>query len=100
MRIISTTRLKSFWKNPKYSDSEQKLKSWIDFVKKASWENSNEVQQDFPEADNVGNKRVVFNIKGNKYRLIVMFLYKKQRAYIRFIDTHEEYDKITNIKNI
>ena len=100
MRIISTKRLKNFWENPIYTDSEKYLREWIDFVKATEWNNSNEVLEDYPNADNVGNKRIVFNIKGNKYRLIVMFLYHKQLAYIRFIDTHKEYDKITDIKSI
>ena len=96
--IITVSRLKKFWED--HPDSEQPLRSWVDFVKNAQWKNPNEVKQDIPDADNVGNKRMVFNIKGNKYRLVVMFLYEWRRAYIRFINTHKEYDKINDIKNI
>lgn len=100
MRILSTKRLKNFWENPNYSDSKDDLEVWVSIVKKANWQNTNEVVSEFPSADNVGNKRIIFNIKGNKYRLIVLFRYDLQRVYIRFIGTHKEYDKIEDIKNI
>ncbi len=100
MRIISIKKLKEFWEKPKNSDSEIPLKIWINLVKKGSWQKPNEVLKEFPDADNVGNNRIAFNIKHNSYRLIVVFRYKIQICYIRFIGSHKEYDKITNIKEI
>ena len=100
VRIISIKKLKEFWENPRYSDSEIPLKIWINIIKKGKWQNPNELKKDFPDADSVGNNRTVFNIKHNTYRLIVVFRYKIQICYIRFIGTHKEYDKIKNIKEI
>ncbi|WP_028665230.1 type II toxin-antitoxin system HigB family toxin [Runella zeae] len=98
MRIITKGTLKEFWE--KYPDSEQELKYWYAKMKQANYQSPNEVIEDTPKTDIVGNNRVVFNICRNKYRLIVLFRYKLQRVYIRFIGTHKEYDKIEDIKNI
>ncbi len=98
MRIITKGTLRAFWEQ--YPDAEQELKYWYDKMKNASYQSPNEVIQDNPKADTVGNNRVVFNICRNKYRLIALFRYNLQRVYIRFIDTHKEYDKIQDIKNI
>ncbi len=98
MRIITKGTLKFFW--DQYPDSEQELKFWYSKIQKASYQNPNEVKKDTPSADNMGNNRFVFNICHNKYRLIVVFRYRLQRVYIRFIGTHKEYDKISDIKNI
>jgi mRNA interferase HigB len=100
VRIISIKKLKEFWEKPRYSDSEIPLKIWISLIKKGNWKNPNEVLKDFPDADNVGNSRIVFNIKHNDFRLIVVFRYRIQICYIRFIRTHKEYDKVKNIKEI
>lgn len=100
VRIVSIKKLKEFWENPKYRDSELSLKVWISLMKKGNWQNSNELLKDFPDADNVGNNRVVFNIKHNTFRLITVIRYKIQICYIRFIGTHKEYDRIKNIKEI
>jgi mRNA interferase HigB len=98
MRIITKGTLRDFWEE--YPDSEQELKNWYDKMKNAKYQNANDVIQDTPKTDTVGNNRVVFNICHNKYRLIALFRYNLQRVYIRFIDTHKEYDKIKNIKEI
>ena len=98
MRIITKGALKEFWEQ--HPDAEQELKYWYDKIKNASYNSPNEVILDNPKADTVGNNRVVFNICHNKYRLIALFRYNLQRVYIRFIDTHKEYDKIQDIKNI
>ena len=98
MRVIAVSTLREFWEE--YPDSEQELKAWNVKMKNASYQNANEVKQDTPKADNVGNNRIVFNICRNKYRLIVLFRYKLQRVYIRFLGTHKAYDKIENITNI
>ena len=98
MRVIAVSTLREFWEE--YSDSEQELKAWNTKMKNASYQNANDVIQDTPKADTVGNNRVVFNICRNKYRLIALFRYKLQTVYIRFVGTHKEYDKIENIREI
>jgi mRNA interferase HigB len=98
MRIITKGTLRDFWEE--YPDSEQELKIWYEKMKKAKYQNSNDVIEDTPKTDTVGNNRIVFNICRNKYRLIALFRYKLQRVYIRFIGTHKEYDKIENIRDI
>ena len=98
MRVIAVSTLREFWEE--YSDSEQELKAWNTKMKNASYQNANDVIQDTPKADTVGNNRIVFNICRNKYRLIALFRYKLQTVYIRFVGTHKEYDKIENIREI
>ncbi len=98
MRIITKGTLRDFW--IEYPDSEQELKLWYVKMKNAKYKNANDVIQDTPKTDTVGNNRIVFNICRNKYRLIALFRYKLQTVYIRFIGTHKEYDKIENIREI
>lgn len=98
MRIIAKKTLKEFWF--KHKDSEEQLTEWYHVVSFVSWKSPHDVKLLYPDADNIGNNRIVFNICHNKYRLIVVFKYNIQMAYIRFIGTHEAYDKIKNIKNI
>jgi len=97
LRIIARSTLKLFW--IKYTDAEQPLKSWFEIVKASIWEKPNDIKEVFRSADILSNSRVVFNIKGNKYRLIVSVRYDLKIVYIRFIGTHAEYDKI-NVKEI
>ena len=68
--------------------------AWHDEVKRAIWKNSADVKAQFGTASILGNNRVVFNIHGNKYRLVVMINYQSDIVYIRFIGTHKEYNKI------
>jgi mRNA interferase HigB len=91
-RIIAKSTLKEFWE--KHADAEQYLKTWYDTAKTAKWSSPNEVKQTYISASILKNGRVVFNIKGNAYRLVVKFNFEKQWAFIRFIVTHPEYDKI------
>jgi mRNA interferase HigB len=98
MRVISVKPLREFWR--RYADAEQPLRAWIDEMKRAEFLTPNDVLGQFPSADTVGNNRIVFNIRHNQYRLIALFRYRIQRVYIRFIGTHEEYDRIRNIKEI
>ena len=94
MRIIAFNTLREFWKQPEYEDSETSLRSWYHEAKKSQWKNSNELKQQYRIASIVGDERVVFNIKGNTYRLVVSIDYEFQVMYIRFIGTHKQYDKI------
>jgi len=97
MRIIAKSTLKKFWE--RYPDAEQPLKAWHDEVKKAEWDSFQDIKNQFRSASILGNDRVVFNIKGNDYRLIVLILFRRGKAFIRFVGTHREYDKI-DAKNI
>lgn len=94
MHIIKKSTLKLFWEKKPYQDSERPLRFWYNEVKKATWENYNELKTDFPDASIVGNDRVVFNIKGNDYLLIVKMIFKFGKVFIRFIGTHKQYDKV------
>jgi len=94
MRIIAKSRLISYYTQQKYRDAEQSLKAWHDEVKKADWKSLNDLKAEFPKASIVGNGRVVFNINGGAYRLIVKIEFQSGRVYIRFFGTHAEYDKI------
>jgi mRNA interferase HigB len=92
LRIIAKKILRDFW--IKHNDSEQQLKSWFKEIGKVEWETPNEIKHDYPSASILNENRVVFNIKGNKYRLIVKINFEYKMVWIRFIGTHSEYDKI------
>jgi mRNA interferase HigB len=94
MRIIAFRSIREFFEKPKYQDSEVSLRSWYHDAKRADWKNSNELKEQYRNASIIGNDRIVFNIKGNKYRLIVLIDYEYQVIFIRFIGTHKEYDLI------
>jgi mRNA interferase HigB len=92
MRIIAVSYLRPFWEsNP---DAEQPLKSWVDEVKKANWGQPSDIKAQYRSASILKNRRVVFNIKGNDYRLVVSVAYRFQALYVKFIGTHAEYDLI------
>ncbi|EKE09343.1 MAG: hypothetical protein ACD_16C00191G0003 [uncultured bacterium] len=92
MRVISRKSLKKFWS--KHPQSEEPLKSWFAETKKALWSSPQNIKDHYRSADFLKNNRVIFNISGNKYRLIVQVNYHFKIVYIRFIGTHQEYDKI------
>lgn len=90
---MSRKTLVAFWK--KHPDSEQPLKAWFAEVEKASWANTAQVRMRYASADFIAGNRVVFNIGGNKYRLIVAVKYSPYfLVYVRFLGTHSEYDSI------
>ncbi|HBK31155.1 MAG TPA: addiction module toxin RelE [Porphyromonadaceae bacterium] len=92
MRIVAKKTFRDFWE--KHSDSEQFVKSWFHDTGKAKWRSHNELKADYPNARILKSNRVVFNIKGNNYRLIIKINYDYQLIWIRFIGTHSEYDNI------
>jgi mRNA interferase HigB len=92
MRVIAIKALKEFWKTHK--DAEQPLKSWYAETKKANWKGPSDIAKHYRTASILKNKRAVFNIKGNDYRLVTAVNYEFRIVYIRFIGTHKEYDKI------
>ena len=93
MRIISRKTLR-FWEKSQYADAEQALKAWVREASNADWATPAEIKTAFGTASIAGNNRVVFNICGNKYRLIVKVNYACRVLYIRFIGTHVQYDRI------
>ena len=94
MRIVSHRKLKEFYESPGREDSRVALERWYQVVETAQWSSFADVREDFGSADNVGNQHYVFNIKGNKYRLVVVIKFMMGYVFIRFVGTHEEYDKI------
>lgn len=95
MRIIALSALKAFWENnPKYLEVKEPTLAWYRHTLHAQWNSPADVKQDFRNASTLKDGRVVFNIAGNKYRLVVWINYSYQIVYVRFIGTHAEYDKI------
>ena len=92
MRVIAKKALREFWME--HADCEQQLKAWYRETEKSEWGNTNEIKKEYPSASILGSNRVVFNIKGNNYRLIVKINFHYQMIWIRFIGTHKEYDRI------
>jgi mRNA interferase HigB len=92
MKVIAVSTLRLFWR--RHPDAEQPLKSWYDEAKHAMWTTPQDIRNHYASASFVGRNRVVFNIKGNDYRLVVAVAYRFQAIYIKFIGTHVEYDRI------
>lgn len=92
LRVIAKKILREFW--DQHNDVEQQLKSWYREAEIANWENPNQIKEQYPSASILNNNRVIFNIKGNNYRLVVKINYDYQMIWIRFIGTHSEYDTI------
>ena len=92
MRVLSKKTLKTYWTI--HQDCEQQLKTWFKESEEAIWKNPRDIKRDYPSASFLEDNRVVFNIKGNDYRLVVAINYDYEIVYIRFIGSHKEYDKI------
>ena len=92
MRVIALSRLRDFWH--KHPQSEVPLRSWYAEASRANWKSPAHIKEAHRQASFIGGDRVVFNIKGNDYRLIVAVRYPKQIMYVRFVGTHAEYDRI------
>ena len=92
MRIIAVKTLREFWES--HADAEQPLKSWYKEATDTRWNEPNDIKQRYPSADIIPGNRIVFNIKGNAYRLIVKIHYNTGIVFIRFVGTHAAYDKI------
>ena len=99
MRVIAKSTLKKFWEQPAYSDAQNPLESWYEETVKASWLSPQSVKTQYGNASICGNNRVVFNIGGNKYRLVVEIQYRAGIVWVKFIGTHTQYDKI-NVENV
>jgi mRNA interferase HigB len=92
MRIHALKTLKNFW--IKYPDAEPNLRHWYGKMEGNNYKTPQEVISDFKKSDYIGNERIVFNIAGNKYRLIAAFNYDFQLCFVKFIGTHKEYDRV------
>ncbi len=92
MRIIARKTLREFWE--KHPDAEQPLQAWYHDVKQANWKSPGDIKVAHRNTSFVGRNRVVFNIKGNKYRIVVAIHYDFGIVFIRFVGTHKDYDSI------
>lgn len=92
MRIIAKKALREFWE--RHPDVEELLLAWYREVEQEDWDTPAKVKEKYRSASIVGDNRVVFNIKGNHYRLVVRINYPYRVVYIRFVGTHAEYDRI------
>jgi mRNA interferase HigB len=92
MRVIAVSTLRAFWE--RYPDAEQPLEAWYEEATGASWSQPADIKAQYRSASVLKNRRVVFNIKGNDYRLIVAIAYKLQIVYVKFVGTHQEYDAV------
>lgn len=92
MKIIAIKLLREFWLRA--PDAEQHLKAWVDEVKHADWAQPADIKAKYRNASILKNRRVVFSIKGNDYRLVVSVAYRYEAVYVKFVGTHEQYDAI------
>ena len=92
MRVVAVSTLRAFWE--RYPDTEQPLKAWYEEAKNATWTQPADIKAQYRSASVLKNRRVVFNIKGNDYRLIVAVAYKLQIVHVKFVGTHQEYDAV------
>jgi len=94
MHVVAHSTLISFYQNSRYRDAEPALKAWYEEAKRAKWTTPADIKARYASASFIGHNRVVFNIKGNDYRLIVAVAYRMQYVFIKFIGTHKQYDAI------
>lgn len=97
MRIIALSTLRSFWE--KHPQAKEPLQGWYFEALRAEWKTPAEIKAQYRNASFVGNNRVVFNIKGNDYRIVVAVVYKAGALFIKFVGTHKEYDQI-NVETV
>lgn len=92
MKVVARSTLEAFW--AVHADAKQPLLAWYDEAINAQWKTPQDIKNQYASASFVGNNRVVFNIKGNTYRLVTAVAYRFQGVYIKFVGTHAEYDRI------
>lgn len=92
MRIIALSTLREFWR--KHPDAELPLRAWYALASRADWAKPADIKAAYRNASFLANNRVVFNIKGNDYRLVVAVRYDRGLLYVRFVGTHRDYDRI------
>ena len=94
MRVIARRSLKAFWERAGRRDAKGPLESWYEEALRSEWTSPHTVQSHYATASFVGRNRVVFNIGGNKYRLVVEMQYRAGIAWVKFVGTHAEYERI------
>lgn len=94
MRVIAISTLKDFWEQPMHRAAEQPLKAWYAECVKANWAQPADIKAQYANASILKNNRVVFNIKGNDYRLVVSISYRSSLVFVKFVGTHQAYDNI------
>ena len=99
MRVVAKSTLVKFWCQPKCADSKGALQNWYLDAIKAVWKTQQDIKDQYSNASICGNNRVVFNIAGNKYRLVVEMQYRAGIAWVKFVGTHATYDRI-NVENV
>lgn len=92
MRLIALKVLREFW--TVHPDAEQSLRAWADEIREARWSQPADIKQRYASASVLKDRRVVFNIKGNQYRVVVAVAYQFQAVYVKFVGTHAEYDRV------
>ncbi len=92
MHVIALKVLREFWE--KHPEAEQPLRAWYDEARRSQWQSPRDIRARYAHASFVSADRVIFNIGGNKYRLIVVVRYRTRTVFIRFVGTHAEYDHI------
>ena len=95
-RIFAKSTLRAYWE--KHPDTEQYLKTWHDTAMSSDWRTPADVKQTYANASILKEGRIVFNIKGNSYRLVTKFHFEKQWIFIRFIGIHSEYEKLIQVQ--
>lgn len=94
MRVIAKKTLRQFWAHKRHVDAQGPLEAWHDEAVAAMWRTPQDIKDLYASASFCGNNRVVFNIGGNKYRLVVEVQYAAQIVWVKFVGTHAQYDKI------
>ncbi len=94
MHVLKRKTLVDFYRHPDFQDAKGPLEVWYYEVKQAKWTTPADVKAKFSTASILKNNRVIFNIAGNKYRLVVRVNYHSKTVFVRFIGTHTQYDKI------
>ena len=92
MNVINRRTLATFYAD--HADAKEAVETWYGVCRKAAWSNFNEVRKAYPSADIVGDDRMVFNIKGNKYRLVARFSFRYKAIQVKWIGTHARYNEI------
>jgi len=101
MRVIAKPMLRKFWESsPKYRDAKRQMTEWHNYCATAKWSTPHKLKADLRNASILKNNRVVFNLCGNKYRIVVLMDYVRYGMLIRFVGTHKEYDEIEDIEHI
>ena len=98
MRVIARKKIVEYYSI--HPQAKAALDEWYTKTEEAEWNSLQDIKQTFNSVDYVGNQHYVFNIKGNDFRLVVVIKFTPQHVFIRFIGTHAEYDKITDIQNL